>query len=146
MASSSGGCHEDCTWLYLQFASIASLSHTKLDSHWALGWRQMSKGQNSHAVKIRRKGEKLRLCADNYRQDVDTEFHITFYCRLYTNPEVGLRHLPSRPFSPSSNINQQAWFPETRNSLSKRSPATPAWVQRQPGLESKIRPLDRDMV
>lgn len=23
-------------------------------------------------------------------------------------PEVGLRHLPSRPFSPSSNINQQA--------------------------------------
>lgn len=25
-------------------------------------------------------------------------------------------------FSPSSNINQQAWFPETRNSLSKRKP------------------------
>lgn len=26
-------------------------------------------------------------------------------------------------FSPSSNINQQAWFPETRNSLSKRKPS-----------------------
>lgn len=27
-------------------------------------------------------------------------------------------------FSPSSNINQQAIFPETRNSLSKRKPSS----------------------
>ena len=76
----------------------------------------------------------------------DRHRHTDTHTHTHTHPCWTQAPLFQQHFCPSTDINQQAWFPETENPSAKEKPATPAWVRAEPGQEWKLRPSGRDII